>query len=132
MCLMQAPEPKQNPQPPDGLAPFDPNLTQVYQVKLKNKAPVWFASLLAGNEREKLRLRSELGRLKHAVPLLMKQRNGGRWTADERNELRRLLHSASNVSPYLLIWAVPGSMVLLPFMAWFLDVRRKNREAKRQ
>jgi hypothetical protein len=99
---------------------------------LKNKAPVWFASLLAGNEREKLRLRSELGRLKHAVPLLMKQRNGGRWTADERNELRRLLHSASNVSPYLLIWAVPGSMVLLPFMAWFLDVRRKNREAKRQ
>jgi hypothetical protein len=129
---MQAPEPKQNPQPPDGQAPFDPNLTQVYQVKLKNKAPVWFASLLAGNEREKLRLRSELGRLKHAVPLLMKQRNGGRWTAEERNELRRLLHSASNVSPYLLIWAVPGSMVLLPFMAWFLDVRRKNREAKRQ
>ncbi len=109
---------------------FDGSKTMSYQVKMNNKAPVWFASMLAGTNREKSRIREELGRLKGAVPLLMKQRNGGKWTPEERRELRGMLKSASNVSPYLLIWAVPGSMVILPFLAWHLDTRRKHREAK--
>ena len=110
--------------------PFDGSKTMSYQVKLNNKSPVWFASMLAGTHREKSRIRDELGRLKGAVPLLMKQRNGGKWTQEERKELRSMIKSASNVSPYLLIWVVPGSMVILPFLAWHLDTRRKNREAK--
>ncbi len=110
--------------------PFDGSKTMSYQVKMNNKAPVWFASMLAGTHREKSRIRDELGRLRGAVPLLMKQRNGGKWTPEERRELRGMIKSASNVSPYLLIWVVPGSMVILPFLAWHLDTRRKNREAK--
>ena len=123
---------KSEEQPPEGKAaePFDGSKTMSYQVKMNNKAPVWFASMLAGTNREKSRIRDELGRLKGAVPLLMKQRNGGKWTPEERRELRSMIKSASNVSPYLLIWVVPGSMVILPFLAWHLDTRRKHREAK--
>lgn len=128
---MQSPEPESSAPKSEKPAPFDANLTLAYQVKLNNKAPRWFASILAGNHREKHRVRSELKQMKDAIPLLMKQRNGGVWTAEERKQLRALVRSASQVSPYLLIWALPGSMVLMPFLAWFLDVRRKRREAKK-
>lgn len=109
---------------------FDADQTQAYQVKMNHKAPVWFASMLAGTHREKARVRDELGRLKGAVPLLMKQRNGGKWTFEERQQLRTMLRSASNVCPYLLVWALPGSVLILPFLAWHLDTRRKHRDAK--
>jgi hypothetical protein len=101
--------------------PFDGSQTISFQLKMKNKAPHWFASMLAGTHREKTRIREELGRLKGAVPLL---------TPEERRELREMIRSASNVSPYLLIWVVPGSMIILPFLAWHLDTRRKRREAR--
>ena len=132
---MKFPLMKDKPQPPKATAApqdasFDPNQTLSYQTKMNNKAPVWFASLLAGSHREKLRVRDELGRLKGALPLLMKQRNGDKWTAEERKQLRDMVRSASNVSPYLLVWAVPGSVLILPFLAWHLDTRRKHRAAK--
>ena len=75
-------------------------------------------------------MRQELGKIKGAIPLLMKPRNGSKWTPQERQELRRMLRAASAVYPYLIIWALPGSIVLLPFLAWHLDARRKNRERK--
>jgi hypothetical protein len=127
---MKSRDQKSSAHKPENSVPFDANLTLAYQVKLKNRAPRWFASVLAGNQREKFRVRGELGNLKDTVPLLMKQRNGGQWTVDERKQLRGALRSASQVSPYLLIWVIPGSMVLVPLLAWFLDVRRKNRDAK--
>ena len=108
-------------------AAFDPNTTKSYQVRLK-RAPAWFCSFLAGNHREQRRFRDELGMMKGAWPLLMKQRNGGKWTVQEKDQLKGMVRSASAVSPYLFIWAVPGSMVLLPFLAWYLDTRRKHRE----
>jgi hypothetical protein len=40
------------------------------------------------------------------------------------------VRSASSVSPYLFIWAIPGSMLLLPFLAWFLDRQRKRKAAQ--
>jgi hypothetical protein len=86
--------------------------------------------MVAGNSREKSRMRIELAQIKGAVPLLMKQRNGGVWTAEERTQLRQTLRSLSSVSPYLLIWAVPGSMLILPFLAWHLDTRRKRRSRR--
>lgn len=107
-------------------AEFNPDSTQTFQAKMP-AAPVWFSSMVAGNSREKSRLRTELAQIKGAVPLLMKQRNGGTWTADERDQLRRTMRSLSSVSPYLLVWAVPGSMLILPFLAWHLDTRRKRR-----
>lgn len=111
--------------PPAG--EFDPDTTTYFQVKLK-RAPVWFCSLLAGNRREQRRFRDELAAMKGAWPLLMKQRNGGTWTAEDKEHLQRMVRSASAVSPYLFIWAIPGSMVLLPFLAWYLDSRRKWRK----
>ena len=115
---------------PDGGVPFDASSTTVFQAKMK-RAPVWFCSFLAGNSREKRRLRDELALMKGAWPLLMKQRNGGKWTADEKARLKDMVRSASSVSPYLFIWAVPGSVLLLPLLAWFLDRQRKQRDRKR-
>ena len=91
-------------------------------------APVWFSSMVAGNNREKNRLRAAIEQIKGAVPLLMKQRNGGKWTAQDKQEIKNILRSLTTVSPYLLIWIVPGSMLILPFLAWHLDTRRKRRD----
>ena len=110
----------------DGGGTFDGTSTTVFQAKLK-RAPLWFCSFLAGNSREKRRLRDELAMMKGAWPLLMKQRNGGRWTPEEKAQLKSMVRSASSVSPYLFIWAVPGSVLLLPFLAWYLDRQRKHR-----
>ena len=109
---------------------FDSSSTTVFQAKMK-RAPLWFCSFLAGNSREKRRLRDELTLIKGAWPLLMKQRNGGKWSPEERERLKGMVRSASSVSPYLFIWAVPGSVLLLPLLAWFLDRQRKLRVRKR-
>jgi hypothetical protein len=105
---------------------FDPTSTKHFQAKMQH-APEWFCSFVAGNTREKRRLRDELASMKGAWPLLMKQRRGGTWTPEDRQRLKGMVRSASSVSPYLFIWALPGSMLLLPFLAWFLDSRRKQK-----
>jgi hypothetical protein len=130
--MLRAPEPIQPDilLPPDPVAGdaagFDPTSTAVFQARMK-RAPAWLCSLLAGNSRERRRLRDELATMKGAWPLLMKQRNGGTWTAEDKARLKAMVRSASAVSPYLFIWAVPGSVLLLPLLAWFLDRQRKQR-----
>lgn len=125
----QAPEPVAPPSRAVAPPVFDSDSTNHFQIKMK-QAPVWFCSFLASNQREKRRFRDELVRMKGAWPLLMKQRNGGKWTPEEKVELKTMVRAASSVSPYLFIWAVPGSMVLLPFLAWFLDRQRKKQQRK--
>lgn len=123
------PDAAQRDPPPIAAVPapiFDADSTVHFQTKLK-KAPVWFCSLLASNTREKRRFRDELVNIKGAWPLLMKQRDGGTWTPNDKRALKTMMRSASSVSPYLFIWAVPGSMLLLPLLAWFLDKKRKNK-----
>jgi len=111
---------------PETAPTFDPDSTQTFRTKMP-KAPVWVSLMAAGNSREKTRLRTELGQIRGALPLLMKQRNGGAWTPEERQQIKQVLRSLSSVSPYLLVWAVPGSLLILPFLAWHLDTRRKRR-----
>jgi hypothetical protein len=108
---------------------FDGDSTTHFQAKMP-KAPEWFCSALAGNTREKRRLGEQLKHMKGAWPLLMKQRNGGKWSPEEKSQLKTMVRSASSVSPYLFIWALPGSVLLLPFLAWFLDKRRKSQQQK--
>jgi hypothetical protein len=108
---------------------FDADQTHVFQARMR-KAPQWWCSFLASNSREKNRMRAELGKIRGALPLLMKPRNGGKWTTQERADLKAMLRAASTVSPYLLVWVVPGSILILPFLAWRLDARRKHRERK--
>ena len=107
---------------------FDPNSTTAFQRRME-RAPEWFCSFLAGNTREKSRLRSEMATMKGSVVWLIRQRKQGAWTAVERDHLRDVMRSASSVSPYLFIWVVPGSLVLLPFLAWFMDRRRRRSTA---
>lgn len=77
-------------------------------------------------DREKQYLLAEILQVKGLMPLLMKQRNRQRWTAEDKAELRIHLRRLSNLSPYLVVLALPGSFVLLPALAWWLD-RRRNR-----
>jgi hypothetical protein len=60
------------------------------------------------------------------MPLLMKPRNKQRWTPEDKAELQVHLQRLSNISPYLIVLALPGSFILLPALAWWLD-RRRNR-----
>ena len=77
-------------------------------------------------EREKKFLLSEILQVKGLMPLLMKPRNKQKWTAVDKAELRLHLKRLSNISPYLIVLALPGSFLLLPALAWWLD-RRRNR-----
>ena len=114
------------PETPPKPAAFNPDNTQTFRAKMPS-APGWFSAMLAGNNREKIRLRLEMEQIKGAVPLLMYQRNGDKWTPQDTDELKKILRSVSSVSPYLLIWVLPGSILILPFLAWHLDTRRKRR-----
>ena len=55
---------------PEKPAEFNPDSTQTFQAKMP-RAPVWISSMVAGNSREKTRLRSEMGQIKGALRLLM-------------------------------------------------------------
>ena len=121
-----------NPKPadaPPAFEAFDPDSTVAFRRRME-RAPEWFCSFLAGNCRENSRLRREMATMKGSVTWLVQQRRQGTWTAQERAYLRDVMRSASSVSPYLFIWVIPGSMLLLPFLAWFLDQQRKRRERK--
>jgi hypothetical protein len=85
-----------------------------------------FRSVRDLTEREKKFLLSEILQVKGLMPLLMKQRNRQRWTPEELTELRLQLRRLSNLSPYLVLGVLPGSFLLLPMLAWWLD-RRRNR-----
>jgi hypothetical protein len=124
------PQSSEHPLPAEQPANFDAGSTTQFQAKMK-RAPEWFCSMLAGNTREKRRLGDELANMKGAWALLMKQRHGGgKWSRADKERLRQMLRSASSVSPYLFVWAIPGSVILLPFLAWYLDKRHKGKAAR--
>lgn len=86
-----------------------------------------FEPLLAAQRRERALITGELCKIRGLLPLLMKRRNGGRWTAGERAELLGQLRAMAYLSPYLLILVLPGSFVAVPALAWWLDRRRQYR-----
>lgn len=77
-------------------------------------------------EREKEHILSEMLQVKGLIPLLMKPRNKQKWTAEDRAELKQQLQRIFRLGPYLAVIALPGSFLLLPALAWWLD-RRRNR-----
>ena len=84
-------------------------------------------TLLAAQQRERDQVLAELVKIKGLVPLLMKSRNGTQWTTDERAELAGKLKAVAHLSPYLAVMILPGSFLLLPLLAWWLDRRRQRR-----
>jgi hypothetical protein len=84
--------------------------------------------MLKLQHRERLRLRDELSATQKLMPLLMKQRNGETWTEEERGKIRAQLHRMAEISPYLVLFVMPGGLFLLPLLAWWLDRRRQHRQ----
>ncbi len=93
------------------------------------KQAAWMQTFLQSNAREKHRLRSELSKMQGGLQLLMKPRNGQKWSKQDRDTLLKMLRAASAISPYLIVLALPGSIFILPLLAWHLDVRRSQRVA---
>jgi len=80
-------------------------------------------------QREKVRLRAEILQVNGLMGLLMKPRNGERWTKEERAELIDQLRRISRLSLYLTALMTPGTMLTLPLLAWWLDRRRIKRSS---
>ena len=78
-------------------------------------------------ERERKFLGEELTRTQKIMPLLMKPRNGERWTPEEKRELVGHLKRLSGMGPYVALLLLPGGFALLPLLSWWLDRRRLKR-----
>jgi hypothetical protein len=78
-------------------------------------------------EREKKHLEDELARTQTLMPLLMKPRNGAKWTRDEKRELVDHLKRIGGMGRYVALLLLPGGLALLPLLAWWLDRRRDKR-----
>lgn len=89
--------------------------------------PCWWRQVLSSQRREVRRVLAELIATRGVMPLLMKVRNGEQWTAAERAELLVHLRRMAHLSPYLIALVLPGSVILLPAYAWWLDRRRIKR-----
>lgn len=83
-----------------------------------------YRSVINLTQRERQNLLQELQQSRGLMPMLMKQRNGRRWTAEERRELRAHFDRLSRLSPYLVLVVMPGGLLILPVFAWWLDRRR--------
>ncbi len=92
---------------------------------------IFVQRMLEAQQRERQQITAELSRVRGLMPLLMKHRNGGRWTVDERHELIEQFNALAHLSPYLVVLAMPGSVLFLPALAWWLDRRRLQRNAAR-
>ena len=78
--------------------------------------------------RERRFLTDEIVQVRGLMPLLMKPRNGQRWTQEDKRELSGHLRRLSSISRYLVVLALPGGVLILPALAWWLDRRRtRNR-----
>jgi len=78
-------------------------------------------------ETQRLYIYNELSHARGLIPILMKRRNGEQWSREERELLLRNLRAISNLSPYLVPILMPGGVLMLPLIAWWIDRRRKGR-----
>lgn len=79
------------------------------------------------NDRERERMRAEIARVPGLMTLLMKPRNGERWSADDRAQLRDQIRGLGMIGIYVSLIAVPGTLLTLPLLAWWLDHRNERR-----
>jgi hypothetical protein len=93
---------------------------------LASRPGVFFRTVHELSAREQQHLRGEVVKVSGLMPLLMKPRNDQRWTQEEKRELAAHLRTLSTISPYLVVLALPGGLLMLPALAWWLD-RRRNR-----
>jgi hypothetical protein len=77
-------------------------------------------------ERERKALLSEMVQVKGLMPLLMKPRNKQKWSDADMKELRVHLNRLTKLSPYIVVFVMPGGFAMLPVLAWWLDRRRQR------
>jgi len=94
---------------------------------LTTRPGAFFRSVHELSARERQHLRGEIVKVRGLMPLLMKPRNDQRWTQEDKRELTTHLRTLSTISPYLVVLALPGSLLMMPVLAWWLD-RRRNRK----
>lgn len=87
----------------------------------------FFSAAWKLQERERARMREEIAQVPGLMALLMLSRNGKRWTKAERQDLRVKLKLLPRLGLYLITVAVPGTIVTLPLLAWWLDLRKRKR-----
>jgi hypothetical protein len=93
--------------------------------------PVVVRRIMDAERRERQAVVAEIVRIHGLMPLLMKHRNGSRWSSQERSELLEQMRALAHLSPYLFVLVLPGSFVALPLLAWWLDRRRQRRSPER-
>lgn len=91
--------------------------------RLQNKG----VALRRLHNRERRRLRQDVGSVPGLMALLMKTRNGQPWTPVERAALRAQLRSMRRLGLYVAVMFVPGTAITLPLLAWWLDRRHTRR-----
>lgn len=80
--------------------------------------------------RQRVQILAEITKMEGFMPLLMKQRNGTPWTNEDKAQIRQQLNSLARLSPYLLALVLPGGLIALPVIAWWLDRRRLRRSSE--
>lgn len=90
------------------------------------RKPVIVRTVMEMMDRERKYVLGEVVQVSGLMPLLMKPRNKQKWTPEEKQQIVAHLRRLSMVSPYLAVMAMPGSFVVLPALAWWLDRRRQN------
>jgi hypothetical protein len=86
--------------------------------------PVIVQTVMEIMDRERKYVLGEVVQVSGLMPLLMKPRNKQKWTPEDKRQIIVHLRRLSAVSPYLAVMAMPGSFVVLPALAWWLDRRR--------
>lgn len=87
-----------------------------------------FRSLWELQGRERERVWTEISQVRGLMHLLMKQRNGYRWTETDRRRIRAQLRKLAAISPYMVLFVSPGGFFALPVLAWWLDRHRQKRD----
>jgi hypothetical protein len=72
---------------------------------------------------------AEAEHVEGVVALLMKRRNGGDWSADDKIALRRHLKALGKSLPVIGLFALPGGLIVVPVLAMILDRRSRPRVA---
>lgn len=93
-------------------------------IQVKKTIAAAIRPLVDVQARERRRLLAEISQVKGLMPLLMKQRNHQPWTEADRREIRQHMQRLANLSPYIVLLVLPGSFVMLPVFAWWMDRRR--------
>ena len=88
--------------------------------------PIIVRTVMEMMDRERKYVLGEVVQITGLMPLLMKPRNHQNWTPEDKRQIVDHLRRLSMVSPYLAVMVMPGSFVVLPALAWWLDRRRQD------